>query len=97
MSNLKEFDIGDSPTISAAFKVSGVLTDPTTIAVAVTDPSGNTDNYTYAGGTVTKDGTGEYSKQISVDEAGEWTATFTGTGTCAATGVVRFAARRSGS
>lgn len=96
MSKMTEFDIGDTVTLRVDFKVSNTLTDPTTISLSVTDPSGNTDTYTYAGATVTRDGTGEYSKAITADEAGEWRATWTGTGACAASSTKRFAVRRAG-
>lgn len=93
---MNEYDINDTVTVRAAFTVSDVATDPTTISLAVTDPSGNVGNYTYAGGTVTKDSTGNYSKGIVTDEAGEWIYTWTGTGTVAASGSQRFAVRRAG-
>lgn len=96
MSKLEEFDIGDSPTFRAEFTVSGVATDPSTVTLAVTDPSGNTDTYTFADEEITKDDTGDYSKQVTLDEAGEWKAVFTGTGNCAASGTIRFAVRRFG-
>jgi len=76
--------------------VSNALTDPTTIALAVTDPSGGVANYTYAGATVTKDAMGEYSKAIVCSESGEWVYTWTGTGAVAAVGTKRFAIRRAG-
>ena len=93
---MNEYDINDTVTVRATFTVDDVNTDPTTISLAVTDPSGNVANYTYAGGTVTKDSTGVYSKGIVVDEAGEWVYTFTGTGTVVASGSLRFAVRRAG-
>lgn len=80
----------------AAFKVDSVLTDPTTVALSVTDPSGDVTSYTYAGATITKDSTGNYSKSLACSEAGEWIATWTGTGAVAAVGTRRFAVRRSG-
>lgn len=96
MSKMTEFDIGDTVTLRVDFKVSGVLTDPTTITLSVADPSGNIDNYTYAGATVTRESTGAYLKSITGDEAGEWSATWTGTGACAASATRRFAVRRAG-
>lgn len=93
---MNEYDINDTVTLRAAFTVNDVATDPTTIALAVTDPSGNTDNYTYAGATVTKDSTGNYSKGIVPDESGEWIYTWTGGGAVVAAGSARFAVRRAG-
>jgi len=96
MSAMPEFDINDTVTLRVDFKVGDVLTDPTTIALSVTDPSGNVDAYTYALSQVTRDATGKYSKALTADEAGEWATTWTGTGACAASSTRRFAVRRAG-
>lgn len=68
-------------TLTNTFKVSGVATDPTAISLAVTDPLGTTTTYTYAGLTITKTGTGAYSKDVSCPTPGKWLAVWTGTGT----------------
>ncbi len=47
-------------------------------------------SYTYAGTTVTKDSTGRFSKQITVDEAGVWEVAFVGTGAVAKTERLKF-------
>lgn len=96
MSSLSEFDINDAVTLRGTFKVGTTLTDPTTISLSVTDPSGNVAAYTYALAEVTRDSVGVYSKSLTADEAGEWIATWTGTGACAASGAQRFAVRRAG-
>jgi hypothetical protein len=75
--------VGDTPRLSNIFSVAGTPTDPTLISLAVTDPSANTDTYTYAAGTVTKASTGSYYKDVTVDEDGVWKYTWTGTGTAA--------------
>ena len=93
---MNEYDYGDTVTLRATFKVDSVLTDPTTVSLSVTDPSGDATVYTYAGTTVTKDSTGVFSKALACSEAGEWVAVWTGTGDCAAVGTRRFAIRRSG-
>lgn len=72
--------IGDAIQLKNTFTVSGTNTDPTTVSLEVRDPSGNTDTYTYAGATITKDATGKFSKIITFDEAGWWTYEWTGTG-----------------
>lgn len=77
------FVVGDTVTLTNAFAVDGTATDPTTITLVVTDPSGNADTYTYAGATITKSSTGVYTKNITADEAGIWSYTWTGTGTAA--------------
>ena len=76
-----EFPNGEVVTLEASFRVHGKLTDPTTVTLTVTDPSANADEYTYAGGTVTKISTGQYAKAITTDEKGTWTVAWAGTGT----------------
>jgi hypothetical protein len=68
-------------TLGNTFSVSGTATDPTTVSLAVTDPTGTTTTYTYAGATITKTATGVYTKDIACSTAGTWTAVWTGTGT----------------
>src|SRR5688572_22094138 len=71
----------DFVRVTATFtNVDGDLVDPTTITLKVLDPSGNTDTYTFAGGTVSKDSTGSYYKDVTVDEAGRWLAWWESTG-----------------
>lgn len=78
------FNLNDAPTFSCAFAVSGTNTDPTTVSLFVRKPNGTTNTYTYAGSTITKDSTGRYSKQITVDQRGVWYWEWTGTGNCQA-------------
>jgi hypothetical protein len=75
---------GQGATLEVDFKVSGTLTDPTTISLLIKDPDGQSNTYTYAGGTVTKDGTGEYSKAITLEEEGVYRYRWVGTGTVVA-------------
>lgn len=93
---MTEFDINDTVTLAAVFRVEGIATDPTTVTLLVTDPSGNAASYTYASSQITRVAIGEYSKGIVADESGEWIATWTGTGTCTASATRRFAVRRAG-
>jgi hypothetical protein len=74
------YDKGDKVHLTAKFTVGGVLTDPTAIVCKVKDPSGHTDSYTFALGTITKTGVGLYYKDISIDESGEWFYRWEGTG-----------------
>lgn len=77
------FVTGDTVTLTNTFKVSGTATDPTTVALAVTDPAGTTTTFTYAGGTITKSATGVYYKNVTASAAGVWSFTWTGTGAAA--------------
>lgn len=75
------YHVGDLVRIAAVFKdVNGTATDPTTITLKVKDPSGNTDTYTYAAGQITKASTGNYHRDISIDETGDWHYEWVSTG-----------------
>ncbi len=84
-----EYDLNDAPTFRCEFQVSSVDTDPTTVSLLVRKPDGTTTTYTYSA-TITKDSTGNYSKQVTLDQRGIWYYAWTGTGTCvaSATGTV---------
>lgn len=58
-----------------------ILTDPSAVSLAVTDPTGSTTTYTYAGATITKTTTGVYTKDIACSTAGVWQYVWTGSGT----------------
>lgn len=96
LKKLNEYNIGDTVTLRSDFKAGTELTDPSAVALTVTDPSGIVGNYTYAGGTIDKDAVGQYSKGVLATEAGEWIYLFVGTGAVAASGTRRFAVRRAG-
>lgn len=78
------YDKNDLVRLSCAFTVGGTATDPTTVTLKVKDPSGNTDTYTYALAQITKGTTGNYYKDVTVDEVGIWTYQYMGTGACQA-------------
>ncbi len=83
--------VGDNVRLTNSFYVGTTLTDPTTITLVVTDPSGNTEGtYTYAGATITKTSTGIYYKDLAVDEDGVWEFKWTATGTVADTATGTF-------
>lgn len=67
-------------TIRNVFKVDGVATDPTTISLTITDPTGTATTYTFALGQITRNGTGDYQKDIACTVDGTWTYEWTGTG-----------------
>lgn len=73
--------VGDLVRLSASFSVSGSAVDPATVTLTVMDPSGNSDEYTYAASQITKVTTGSYRKDISADEAGDWHYRWESTGT----------------
>jgi hypothetical protein len=67
-------------TLTNTFSVSGTATDPTTVSLVVTSPTGTATTYTYALAEVAKTGTGAYSKDIACSEFGVWQYVWTGTG-----------------
>lgn len=79
------FDIGDEVKMEVVFtNDSNVAADPTTVTLKVKNPAGTVTTYTYAGGTVTKDGTGAYHKDFTIpssgDSVGGWEYRYEGTG-----------------
>lgn len=66
-------------TLRNVFKVGGVATDPTLISLTITTPSGTATTYTYAAAQITRNGTGDYQKDIQCSEDGEWQYVWTGT------------------
>jgi len=89
------YDINDKVKLEITFTQNSVAADPTAVTLKVQDPSGNETSYTYALGQITKAATGNYYKEISVDEAGEWYYRFEGTGGVVAAGENMFYVRQS--
>jgi len=89
------YDKGDTIRLKAEFKVSSVLSDPTTVTLKVKSAVGVTSTYTYGAGEITKDAVGVYHKDVSVDDDGVWYYRFIGTGAVAAAGEYQFEVRRS--
>ena len=67
-------------TVSNTFKVNGVATDPTTVSLIVTDPTGAQTTYTYNPGTITRTGTGAFQQLVPTTIAGVWSYEWIGTG-----------------
>lgn len=67
-------------TLSNTFTVDGAATDPTTVTLTVTSPSGTATVYTYAASEITKSSTGVYTKDVVCSEAGDWSYLWEGTG-----------------
>jgi hypothetical protein len=85
---MNSYSVGDQVRLSATFTNSaGALTDPTTVTCILkrryqVTPVSTT--YTYAGGTVTKDGTGLYHVDVVPDNEGIWDYRWVATGTVVA-------------
>lgn len=74
-------DSAELATLTNTFTVDDVATDPTTISLVVTDPTGSATTYTYAASQITKTATGVYTKDIPCTTAGVWSYVWIGTGT----------------
>lgn len=68
-------------TLSNTFKVNGVATDPTTVSVVITDPTGTQTTYAYNPGSITRTGTGAYQLLVPTTIVGVWSYEWIGTGT----------------
>lgn len=92
------YDIGDTVRLYSAFRAAtfsvaaGVpsatyaLTDPSTVTLLIETPAGVQTTYTYAGGTVTKDSTGVFYRDLALAASGQWIIRWTGTGAVASAG-----------
>jgi hypothetical protein len=69
-------------TLTNAFAVAGVATDPTAVVLVVTDPLGVAATYNWPSpATITRTSVGVFTKDIPCTSAGTWTYLWTGTGT----------------
>jgi hypothetical protein len=74
---------GDTVRLSTTFTVNDVLTDPTTVALVVRDPTGTSTSYAYNPGTITRDSVGAFHQDIAASTAGIYAWKWTGTGAAA--------------
>jgi uncharacterized protein YfaS (alpha-2-macroglobulin family) len=76
------YDRGDLVRVSVNFQVDGVATDPTAVTLKVRKPDGTVDTFTFVGGDVVKDSTGNYHHDINTTAgpAGVWSYRFEGIG-----------------
>jgi hypothetical protein len=76
------YQVGQLATLSIEFlNGSGALADPATVALTITTPGGVSTTYTFAGGQITRDATGKYHFDLTVNAAGAWTWQWNTTGT----------------
>lgn len=86
-------DIRDTARVVARFIKRGTLTDPTTVTMRVTPPSGQADAYvvTYPTANVlAKLSTGVFEGLVPVPYAGRWRVEVIGTGVAAGGGMTTF-------
>lgn len=79
---MNTYDIGDDVRLSVAFRVSNVLTDPTTVICKVKDPNNIVTTYTYGvGSDIVHSSTGNYYVDHPVTIRGTHFVRWEGTGT----------------
>jgi hypothetical protein len=76
--------VGSSRKLRCTFDIDGTNTDPTTITLVVMDPQKNSNSYTYAGGDVTREAQGIFSRNHPFPLEGRWRWRWVGTGNCVA-------------
>jgi hypothetical protein len=74
-------NVNELATLRNVFKVNGTPTDPTTISLIITDPTQASTTYTFGAAQITRNGTGDYQKDIASSIEGDWTYEWIGTGT----------------
>ncbi len=79
---MPDLNTGDTIRLKAVFSVLDVNTDPSTVSLTVQSPAGVETTYTYSA-SITKEATGIYYKDVSLNESGYWVYEWTGTGTVA--------------
>ena len=82
------YNFGTAVTLEGTFSVSSTNTDPTSVTLEITDPSGNTTTYTTTD--LTNSAVGVYSYSFTPDEAGLWKYRFIGTGAVIAANSFKF-------
>ena len=76
--------VGDTVRLECTFTDEhGDLANPTTVTLIHTDPSSNSTTLTHALSEVTRQSTGVYYYDLTLDEAGDWQIRYVGTGTVA--------------
>ena len=105
--SISSYDTGDvvrlgnhsTNTATAAFTDAlGVATDPSVVTLVVDKPDGTTTTtYTYGGSpALSKETTGRYYVDVTIDQAGLWAYRLAGTGTAQAADEGQFHVRKSG-
>lgn len=98
MAKPRTYDQGDVVRIEVQFNdVDANPADPTTISLMVQDADGTQNTYTYAGGTVSKVGTGHYYRDhdLTGGDGGWWYYRWVGAGALIASEEGRFFVRKA--
>lgn len=78
---MADANVGDMIRCAVSFTTAGgTPADPTTVTAKYETPRGELTSYTYGGGQIVKDSTGNYHMDITCTEGGKWHYRFAGTG-----------------
>lgn len=91
----REYDIGDSCRTTAYFKMSGVLSDPTTVTLRFKGPDGSVTSISTPDDRIVNDEVGVYYSDIFLDTSGDWYYRWEGTGAVMAAREKRLSVRPS--
>lgn len=76
------YDKGDAVRFKATFTdVDGAAADPATITLEVKNPAGTISTYVYGTDPITRESTGVYHYDKTIDQTGIWYYRWVGTGT----------------
>lgn len=79
------YDKGDRIRMQAQFTLNGQPADPTEVSLIVKEPDGIVTTGTYGGAQVSRDVTGTYYQDRTLDQVGRWDYQFAGVGAVIAT------------
>ena len=80
MTTTNQYDLNDRIRLRSVFTVDNVNTDPTVITLKIKDPSGTTTTYTFGAAEITKEDTGIYYRDVTLNDTGIWYYRFESTG-----------------
>lgn len=75
-------DVGEAIRLRNTFRNAdtGLVEDPSSVELILTDPSGNEESHTYDPGTLVRESEGVYHLDFTPDERGRWYGTWSGVG-----------------
>jgi hypothetical protein len=95
---MQTFKFGQRARFSVTFTdlIAGAVSDPTTVALKLRDPSGTETVYTLAGAQVIRASAGMYYFDVTLGVRGEWLARWVGSGSLVAVDELKFRVEASG-
>ena len=80
MTTTNKYDLNDLIRLRSVFTIDQVDTDPTSISLFIKRPSGSVSTGTFVGADLTKEATGIYYQDVTLDDTGIWYYRFEGSG-----------------